>query len=71
MSSRIDLQIVHVVHKHINREGYKRHGWLWNKRNEETVDVIDIQKSKSSARDGGSMTVNVGVALPDIFFVTG
>ena len=69
MRDRIDLEILHVVHGRIMRDGYKRHGWFWNKHNEETVDAIDLQKSKTSTRDDGSMTVNVGIALPDVYSI--
>jgi hypothetical protein len=69
MRDSIALEILHVIHERIKCDGYKRHGWFWNKHNEETVDAIDLQKSKTSTRDDGSMTVNVGIALPDVYSI--
>jgi hypothetical protein len=69
MKNRADLQILDVLHERLKRDGFERHGWLWNKRTEATIDVIDVQKSKATTRDEGSMTVNVGIALPDVYSI--
>jgi len=47
----------------LNSRGFRRKGLTWNRHEIETVQVIELQKSKGSERDRGSVTINIGLCV--------
>lgn len=49
--------------------GFKSRGLTWNRRRGEFVDVINVQRAKGSSEIEESMTVNVGIVIPEFLQV--
>ena len=49
--------------------GFSTKGLVWNRRRGEFVDVITLQKLCGSASEAQRLTVNIGVAAPELYQV--
>lgn len=49
----------------LKNAGFKKARYIWNRRREEFVDVIELQLGRGSEKDNGYFTLNAGVCVPE------
>ncbi len=51
----------------LKSHGFKKKGAVWNRKNNDIVEVIDFQSAKVPAKGESNFTVNIGVLHPDVW----